>query len=595
MAVLGNIVLHLLWQGAVAGLATAIAFRAAGPVASRVRYNLALIALVLIVMAPLATMSRQAGLLADWGLVASASPPGTAEPTPFVTVSDHVPGETTAHSTHPAGSAGSSAWHPVGPRSRSLSGDLLGWLGTIWLAGVGVFLMRLARGIVAVYRIRAQARPAAASLNGLTQQLDLLMGGRGGTTVLLSDGSDMPFAVGIRRPAVFLPGRLVSRLSSEQIRAVLAHELAHVRRRDYAVNLGQRVIEALLWFHPAVHWLSKVAREEREHCCDELAADVVGDRRVVAGALLALEEARGGLHALLPAAAGGTLLTRVERLLAVGPAGGFRWAPLAAIALLTGGGTMVLGTPARAPATVIREMGPEAQRLPTSPASRAPEAEARVVWTGELRPGERLRVRNIVGSIRVTRTAGSIGIVRARLIGARLPDLSFEAMRGMGGVTVCTLRAAHGRCDVEGYDWFGPPAEMRRARIDLTVELPPGVGVTAATFEGDLELHEVDSDAEARTGSGAIAARIVESPDRRSDRTYELHTGAGTVRVALPSGFGGELEARLSDGRVLAEAPLSLPASDSPRVRASLGPGGNRLRVSSGGGNLLLSRGTAQQ
>jgi hypothetical protein len=165
----------------------------------------------------------------------------------------------------------------------------------------------------------------------------------------------------------------------------------------------------------------------------------------------------------------------------------------------------------------------------------------------------------------------------------------------MGGVTVCTLRAAHGRCDAEGYDWFGLPDEMRRARIDLTVELPPGVGVTAATFEGDLELDEVDSDAEARTGSGAIAARIVEPPDRRSDRTFDLHTGAGTVRVALPSGFGGELEARLSDGRVLAEAPLSLPGADSPRLRTSLGPGGNRLRVSSGSGNLVLSRGTAQQ
>jgi hypothetical protein len=131
---------------------------------------------------------------------------------------------------------------------------------------------------------------------------------------------------------------------------------------------------------------------------------------------------------------------------------------------------------------------------------------------------------------------------------------------------------------------------MRRTRIELTVELPPGVSVTAATFEGDLDLDGVDADAEARTGSGAIAARIIEALEPRSNRSLDLHTGAGTVRVALPAAFGGELEARLSGGRIVAEPPLGASDAMAHRVRTSLGPGGNRLSVSSGSGDLVLSR-----
>jgi hypothetical protein len=196
------------------------------------------------------------------------------------------------------------------------------------------------------------------------------------------------------------------------------------------------------------------------------------------------------------------------------------------------------------------------------------------VWAGELRAGVRLRVRNLVGSIQVVRANGSTGIVRAHPPGAAPSDLIYQVTREADGVTVCALREAYGRCDPEGYTWFGPPEELRRTRIELTVELPPGVSVTAATFDGDLDLDGIDSDAEARTGSGAIAARIVDRPDTQLSRTLELHTGAGPVRVTLPPRFGGTLDARFPNGV----------------RRTSLGPGSNRLRVSSGSGDLVLSR-----
>src|SRR5262245_8677065 len=396
MAVLGGALLHVLWQGSLVGLATAIALRLAGPAASRLRYRLVLGALALIAVAPLATVARRAGMLADWGVVtprtaarasASSVPAPTSTP---VTANEALTRPTSKPS----------------PRDRGPGrDDALAWLGALWLAGAAFLLVRLAGGMVQVHRIRATARPAPVPLAGVAEHLDRLMGGAGGVPVLVSDRAGLPFASGVLRPAVVLPSALAADLSSEQVRVVLAHELAHVRRNDYAMNLGQRVLEAVLLFHPVVHWLSRVARDEREHCCDELAAGVIGDRRAVAGALLALEEARWarGSHALLPAAAGGPLLRRVERLLAIVPSRRHRWAIAAAAVLLTGGVTMVLATPATLLDSRVRPAATgnaTPAGAPLDPTA-AREDAVPVVWAGELRAGERLRVRNLVGSIRV--------------------------------------------------------------------------------------------------------------------------------------------------------------------------------------------------
>jgi hypothetical protein len=244
---------------------------------------------------------------------------------------------------------------------------------------------------------------------------------------------------------------------------------------------------------------------------------------------------------------------------------------------------MVLATPAG--------RGPAASIDRTRTTSPSPDGAGEVVWTGELEAGDWLRVRNLTGPIHVRRVAGSTGVIRASLSPAAPSDLSFEATFRDDGVTVCALRAEGGRCDAEGYTWFGAPLETGPAGIELTVDLPSGVSVLAATFEGDLVLDGVDADAEARTGGGAIAARIVEPAEPRSDRTLDLHTGDGPVRVALPAGFGGTLEARLSNGRVVSEPPLARGGVSEHGLEFSLGRGGDRLRVSSGDGDLVLSRG----
>jgi beta-lactamase regulating signal transducer with metallopeptidase domain len=544
LTLLGGYALQLLWQGALVVLAAAVALRLAGPVASPTRYRLALGALALFAAAPLATAARRGGMLAEWGRSTYTGESGV-DPRQLVA----------AHEA-PAPMGGPIAGHsaPLVADADGASGshgdDALSWLGALWLAGVVALLVRLGGDILQVHRIRAAAHPVG-SLTRTVRQLEQSMGGPQGVPVLSSDRADIPFACGVLRPAVVVPAGFASELSPDQTRAVLAHELAHVRRHDYGVNLAQRVLEAVFFFHPGVHWLSRVAREEREHCCDELAAAAVGDRRTVAGALLALEEAVGTRSLpLVPTAGGGALLRRVERLLVHVPSVRHGWAVAGVVILLMGGGTMVLATPATSGA-----IGP-------------------VVWTGELRAGERLRVRNISGSIRVVRATGRVGVVRTRLKGDAPPaDLTFRDTRGEDGVTVCAIRAGYGRCDAEGYTWTGAPGAMRETIIDLVVELPVGVSVTAATFTGDLELDGIDADAEGRTGTGAIAARIA-AAESGPDRTLELHTGSGMVRLVLPAEFGGELESRLPDAR----------------TRTSLGPGGNRVRVSTGEGDLVLTR-----
>ena len=90
----------------------------------------------------------------------------------------------------------------------------------------------------------------------------------------------VPTVIGWLRPVVLVPLCALSELSEDQLRAILAHELAHIRRNDYLVNLLQTLAETLLFYHPAVWWVSRCIRQERENCCDDVAAVIGGNRMV---------------------------------------------------------------------------------------------------------------------------------------------------------------------------------------------------------------------------------------------------------------------------------------------------------------------------
>ena len=116
---------------------------------------------------------------------------------------------------------------------------------------------------------------------------------RGRVRLLESTLVDVPTVIGWIKPVILLPASALSGLKPHQLEAILAHELAHIRRHDYLVNLLQTLVETLLFYHPAVWWLSRRIRAERENCCDDLAVSLCGDPYTYAQALADLEELRG--------------------------------------------------------------------------------------------------------------------------------------------------------------------------------------------------------------------------------------------------------------------------------------------------------------
>jgi TonB family protein len=133
--------------------------------------------------------------------------------------------------------------------------------------------------------------------------------------ILISTMTDGPSVVGFLRPVILLPAATILGLPPEQLEAVLAHELAHIRRYDYLVNMMQVLAEALLFYHPAVWWMSARIRSERELCCDDEAVRVCGDALRYARALTALERMRVMTPSLSLGVADGPLAYRITRLI----------------------------------------------------------------------------------------------------------------------------------------------------------------------------------------------------------------------------------------------------------------------------------------
>jgi beta-lactamase regulating signal transducer with metallopeptidase domain len=215
------------------------------------------------------------------------------------------------------------------------------WLPTcaaLWLAGVIAAAVRLVVGWALTRRLVATAAPLPdASWRARLIRWTTALGIAAPIRLLASARVDVPIVVGWLRPVVIWPVAAVTGMPPEQIDAILAHELAHVRRHDVLVNLVQSVIEAVFFHHPAAWWISAQVRAEREHCADELAiralaAGQAGSRLSYATALLSLEERR---QAILAAAAnGGSLGDRIRRLAGIEQSSGHPARLAAAVVVL---------------------------------------------------------------------------------------------------------------------------------------------------------------------------------------------------------------------------------------------------------------------
>ena len=374
---IGWALLQFVWQGTAVGALTALALLALRRSAADVRYVVSSIGLALMLTlavvtgvqryAPLASARRSEGAVAP---VVERSP---AAATVSIAPTDTArPVAASRAATPPSLLAGVGALR---------AGRVLPALLLVWLTGVTILSLRLLTGWILVRRlctrgVSAAADGVAAAAARLARRLHI---GRR-VTLLVSAVVEVPTVIGFLEPVILLPIAALAGLTPQQVEAILAHELAHICRHDYLVNLLQTLVETVLFYHPAVWWLSRRIRIERENCCDDLAVRLCGDRILYAAALADLEALRAPgparhRHVAL-AATGGSLLHRIRRLLgAPAPHSGRGPAWLAgAVALLLVGG-IAAGTGARAQERAAAPV-PAAAATPAAPAAQSVSHQA---------------------------------------------------------------------------------------------------------------------------------------------------------------------------------------------------------------------------
>ena len=193
------------------------------------------------------------------------------------------------------------------------------------------------------------------------------------TALLESALVDVPVVTGWLRPAILIPAGLLTNLPAEQIEYLLIHELAHIRRLDYAINLLQKIVEGLLFYHPAVWWASGIMRAERENCCDDVVLELHrGAASGYARTLAALEQNR---WQLANAASGGSLSRRIHRILNRPASWNGSAAPAIALGLLAITGALAL--------PAIHGSKPGALRLLPQAAAGSKESNPFEKWLNE--------------------------------------------------------------------------------------------------------------------------------------------------------------------------------------------------------------------
>jgi hypothetical protein len=190
-----------------------------------------------------------------------------------------------------------------------------------WLCGVAALSSIVMMGALGLRRRWQSSIAASVEIEQLATRIARSMGLPRMPQVRICPGTGEPCLCGISRPVIFLPEPWLAWSRAEHLEAILAHELAHARRGDVSINAVQRLVEIALFFHPAVHWMSRSMRRHREFCADALAVGVTGNALALAEALESVARLRFGSGARgtrLGTALGGEsglVLTRIQELL----------------------------------------------------------------------------------------------------------------------------------------------------------------------------------------------------------------------------------------------------------------------------------------
>ena len=300
LPILGSALLHFIWQGALIAALTALGLFALRNAKAQARYLLACVALILCIALPVAHIFKMTRLTSAGENVAAVS---------SATNHSHINDKFTTTSIV----QGDAFWRNADV--DEMLRDSTSIVVSLWAVGVALMALRMSAGLLWV---RRRVHHGAQLSNTVWQvklnQMARRMGIRRTVRLGVSDQIESPVTAGWWRPIVILPAALLTGMPPDLLEALLAHELGHVKRVDYLVNLLQSAIEILLFYHPAVWWLSRQIRIEREQIADDLAARLLGEPRRLALALSELEQFQFSPPQLAQAAHGGNLMSRIKHL-----------------------------------------------------------------------------------------------------------------------------------------------------------------------------------------------------------------------------------------------------------------------------------------
>jgi len=451
----------------------------------------------------------------------------------------------------------------------------------VWLAGVSVLTIRLCRSW---QRARYLRRAAHTFIGGAwhdrLRELSERLGVRPGWKFAESMLIDVPGVIGVLHPVIVVPSGALARLSAAQLEAILAHELAHVRRADYLVNACQCVAEVLLFFHPLVWWLSNRIRIEREFCCDDVVIAAEIDRVDYASALASLEFDRSRAVAAL-GAGDGDLLTRIRRVL--GPdldlqpqfAGGAVMSAITAAVLLVMS-TQLLGT-----------SDPTSVPLPAVPGviERAPQPATRTARTSAASASA------AVTPARHTRTAAQApaqparGAIAAQAIDAQggvIPGVTFTVTSPAGPGARTAITDARGTIRIDDvvpglYEMKAELAGFRTMRSSVAVKAGETVNLVVRMALGSVsESVVVRPGTQVGGVSGGVPAGVVGGV---------ANTGAAAGATATREQASGYFEAAkryYEQGRLVEAESMTAQALEMLRAQISQTQLANALPPSNG-------------
>lgn len=334
----GWLLIHSLWQFALWALIALVLLKCLRRASSATRYSALVCILLLMTLTPVVTW----WFLPEAPPIVVQSAPEVIEPVPApveprvepipLAESDRFPNLTTrfeasasAGAMEPVERVGDTDHEPTSSnepdRATSWSTVIhqtlepwLTWIVGLWFTGMLLFSLRPLIGWATMRWLSQKGiSDVPENILGLLRETTERLGLRKAVSIFQSSLVTVPLVTGFLRPMILLPASVVTGFPPAQLQAILAHELAHIRRYDQFVNLWQTLVETVFFYHPLVWWLSHQIRCERENC-DDLAVNVTGGKVEYGRALLALDELRGRSSALAISSHGGSLSRRIRRL-----------------------------------------------------------------------------------------------------------------------------------------------------------------------------------------------------------------------------------------------------------------------------------------